>query len=116
MGSTPTVDGGMTEEQYRKLQLEERQFQAELEEQAFARAEESEARRLETEQANKERLAAQENAEKAAIQQSELQLQGEIAGLDEEEREDNMGAIDFYGALSEGQSKTTDNARPEGHQ
>ena len=112
MGSSPTVDGGMTEEQYRRLQQEEREWQKELEDQNYARAQEAEAQRMEMEQSNQERLAAQEDAEKLAVQQSELSLQGEIADLDEEESEDNLGAIDFYGALSQGQA-STDTDRPE---
>ena len=71
-GSGPVIDGGMTEEQYRKLQMEERQFQKQMEEEAFARAEEAEAKRMEMEQANVDRLRAQEDAEARAVQQSEL--------------------------------------------
>lgn len=111
MGAGPSIDGGMTEEQYSKLQMEERQFQASLEKEAYARAEESEAKRLSMEEANKEKLAAQEDAEKNAIQQSELALQGELADMDDDD-DDNLGAVDFYGALSQGQA-STDTDRPE---
>ena len=111
MGAAPSIDGGMTEQQYRELQMEERKFQKELEDEAYARAQESEAKRLEMEEANKAKLAAQEDAEKLAVQQSEMSLQGEIKSLEEDEASDNMGAIDFYGALSQGTS--TDANRPE---
>lgn len=111
MGAAPSIDGGMTEAQYKSLQMEERQFQAKLEEDAYARAEESEAKRVEMEEANQQRLASQEDAEKLAVQQSEMALQGEVSKLDEEEAQGNMGAIDFYGALSKGQSSET--PRPE---
>ena len=111
-GSGPVIDGGMTEEQYRKLQMEERQFQKQMEEEAFARAEEAELKRMEMEQANVDRLRAQEDAEARAVQQSELSLQGEVDRLEEDDDDDNMGAVDFYGALSQGQSQT-DTARPE---
>lgn len=111
-GSGPVIDGGMTEEQYRKLQMEERQFQKQMEEEAFARAEEAETKRMEMEQANVDRLRAQEDAEARAVQQSELSLQGEVDRLEEDDDDDNMGAVDFYGALSQGQSQT-DTARPE---
>ena len=36
MGGGPTVEGGMTEQQYRKLQMEERQFMSEQEEKQLA--------------------------------------------------------------------------------
>lgn len=108
----PSIDGGMTEQQYRTLQMEEREFQKELEDDAYARAQESEARRIEMEEANKAQLAAQEDAEKLATQQSEMALQSELKQLDEEEAPDNMGAIDFYGALSQGTSTGTSD-RPE---
>lgn len=111
MGAAPSIDGGMTEAEYKKLQMEEREFQAGLEKEAYARAEESEAKRLSMEETNKEQLAAQEDAEKNAIQQSELALQGELADMDDDD-DDNLGAVDFYGALSQGQA-STDTDRPE---
>lgn len=108
--SAPQVDGGMTEEQYKRLQMDDRKWQAELEDQKYERAQEAEQRRLDMEEANEQKLASVANAEELAIQQAEQTLSNEIDAQLEEDEDDNMGAIDFYGSLSQGQS-TSD--RPE---
>jgi len=112
MGGGPVkVDGGMTEEQYRQLQLEEQQFQARLEDEKYERAMEYEASQREYEEAREEKLAAQKGAEELAIQQGELAIQGEITAQDEEEEEvDNMTAGGFAEALAK---NTSINPRPE---
>ena len=110
-GSAPKIDGGMTEEQYRQLQLEEQQFQAKLEDEKYNRAMEYEESQREYESAREEKLAAQKGAEELAIQQGELAIQGEITAQDEEEEEaDNMGAGGFAEALAK---NNTINPRPE---
>lgn len=113
MASSPKVDGGMTEEQYKRLQMDERKFQAELEERKFNRAQDAEAKRLEQEKANEERLESIKNAEERAIDQAEMNLSQEIdaqAQAKKDDDDDNMGAIDFYGSLSKGQELSS---RPE---
>lgn len=111
MGGGPVaVDGGMTEDQYRQLQLEEQQFQARLEDQKYERAMEYEAKQREYEEAREEKLAAQKGAEELAIEQGELAIQGELdAQASEEEDEDNMG-VSFAEALAKNPAI---NPRPE---
>jgi len=111
MGGGPVkVDGGMTEEQYRQLQLEEQQFQAKLEDEKYERAMEYEENQREYEQAREEKLSAQKGAEELAIQQGEMAIQGEISAMDDEEEDaDNMS-----GGFAEALAKNTSiNPRPE---
>lgn len=112
-GGSPQIDGGMTEEQYAKLQLEERQWQQELQDQNYARAQAAEERRLAQEGAHEDRLRAQENAEQAAIQAAQMSLNEELDAQEEAEEDNSFGAIDFYGALSQGQNSDPATIRPE---
>ncbi len=110
MGGAPTVDGGMTEDEYRQLQQEEREWQSELESEKYDRAMEYEKEQREYESARGEELEAQKRAEELAIEQGEMAIQGEITAQDEEDEEDsNMGG-EFFDALA---SNTTMNPRPE---
>lgn len=110
MGGAPTIDGGMTEEQYRQLQSEEREWQSELEAEKYERAMAHEKEQREYEEAQAEKLESQKNAEELALEQGELAIQGEIAAQDEEEEEDsNMGG-EFMDALAK---NNTINPRPE---
>lgn len=110
MGGAPTIDGGMTEDQYRQLQSEEREWQGQLEETKYARAMEYEQRQREYEESKKEQLGAQKNAEELALEQGELAIQGEITSQDEDEDEEgNMGG-EFMDALAK---NNTINPRPE---
>ena len=110
MGGTPVIDGGMTEEEYRQLQMEEREWQAELEEKKYERAQQYEAEQREYEDAKAEKLEAQKRAEELAIEQGELAIQGEITAQDEDEEEmSNMGG-EFMEALAQ---NNTINPRPE---
>lgn len=106
----PSIDGGMTEEQYAKLQQEERSWQKELQDENYARAQAAEEKRLAMEQANEEKLEAQKSAEENAIQSAQLELDDELDA--QADAADDFGAIDFYGALSQGQSSSTE-PRPE---
>ena len=110
MGGAPTIDGGMTEDQYRQLQSEEREWQGELEAQKYERAMEHEKEQREFELAQAEKLETQKNAEELALEAGETAIQGEITAQDEEEEEEgNMGG-EFMDALAK---NTTMNPRPE---
>ena len=110
MGGSPVIDGGMTEDQYRQLQTEEREWQSELEEKKYERAMEYEAEQREYTEAKEEKLEAQKRAEELAIEQGELAIQGEITAQDEDEDEmSNMGG-EFMDALAKNNSI---NPRPE---
>ena len=110
MGGAPTIDGGMTQEEYRQLQSEERQWQSELEDKKYERALEMEQKQREYEDAKSEKMEAQKRAEELAIEQGEKAIQGEITAQSKsEEDDDNMGA-DFFDALAK---NTTINPRPE---
>ncbi len=108
----PSIDGGMTEEQYAKLQQEERVWQKELQDENYARAQAAEEKRLAMEKAHEEKLGAQKNAEEQAIQTAQKNLNAELDAQDDFEDDESLGSIDFYGALSKGQSSGTE-ARPE---
>ncbi len=111
MGSSPTVDGGMTEEQYAQLQQEEREWQAEMEAEKYDQAMQYEQEQREYEQGQKEALEAQKNAEELAIEQGELAIQSEVTAQGEaEEDEDNMDAS-FYDSLANNSSMNE--TRPE---
>lgn len=111
MGGSPTVDGGMTEEQYAKLQLEEREWQSEMEAKKYEQAMEYEREQRDYEEAQKESLEAQKNAEELALEQGELAIQSEVtAQSEQDEDEDNMDAS-FYDALAN--NSAVNEARPE---
>jgi hypothetical protein len=104
-----TMDQGMSQEEYRALQYEERQWQETLEEKKYARAKEFEQQRLEFESAQKEKLTAQKKAEEMALEKGESTLKAEIKAQKKDD-EDNLMAGDFYTALSKNASI---NPRPE---
>lgn len=110
MGGAPTIDGGMTQDEYRQLQSEERAWQSELEAEKYDRAMEHEAEQREFEEAQAEKLAAQKGAEELALEKGELAIQGEITAQDEEEEEDNIMGGEFMDALAK---NNTINPRPE---
>lgn len=103
-----TMDGGMSQEEYRTLQFEERKWQEQLEDKKYARAKEFEQKRLEFEQAKEEKFAAQKKQEEEALQQGEKTLQAEIKA--QKKDKSNLMAGDFYTALSKNQVL---NPRPE---
>jgi len=111
MGSSPTVDGGMSEEQYAKLQQEEREWQADMEAEKYNQAMAYEKEQREYETSQKDALDAQKNAEQLALEQGELALQSEVTAQgDADEDEDNMDAS-FYDSLANNASMNE--ARPE---
>ena len=113
MASSPSVDGGMTETQYKRLQMDERKWQAELEEQKYARSQEAEAKRLEMEKANEQKLQATANQEQNMLDAAQQNLSEEIdaQAFAQKEEDDDAVTLDFYGALNSGQELTRD--RPE---
>jgi len=115
-GSGPTIDGGMTEEQYKKLQLDERKFMSEQEDKQMARMEEMEDKRVqreENEMLRQERVRERENE---ALEEMENKLSSNIdAMVDAEDEEDKDISIDFYSSLAKGntRSNTAKGARPQ---
>lgn len=107
-GGSPTIDGGMTQAEYRQLQQEEREWQEALEDKKYQRAVQYEMEQREYEQSREEQLEAQKRAEELALEQGEMAIQGEILAQDEDEDEEsNMGG-EFMEALA-----TNNSMRPE---
>jgi hypothetical protein len=102
MGGGPTIDGGMTEAQYAKLQMEERKFMSEQEERQMALMGDIEDKRTEREQAEiqkQERLRANEEE---ALSDLETNISDEVdAGMLDDDEEDKDVVMDFYGSLAE---------------
>lgn len=102
MGGGPTIDGGMTEAQYAKLQMEERKFMSEQEERQMSLMGDIEDKRTEREQAEiqkQERLRANEEE---ALSDLETNISDEVdAGMLDDEEEDKDVVMDFYGSLAE---------------
>lgn len=112
-GSAPTIDGGMTEEQYKKLQLEERKFMAEQEDKQMARMEEMEDKRVAREQAEVNRQERVRERESEALEQMEDSLNTNIESLtDAEDDEDKDITIDFYSSLAKSGDKSSSGKRP----
>ena len=74
----PSIDGGMTSEEYKALQADERAWAASQEEAAYQRSLEMEADRRDFELAQQEKIGSIEDAEQLAIQNSEEMLQAEM--------------------------------------
>ena len=102
MGGGPSIDGGMTEAQYAKLQMEERKFMSEQEERQMTLMGEMEDKRTERERAEiqkQERLRANEEE---ALSDLETNISDEVdAGMLDDEKEDKDVVMDFYGSLAE---------------
>lgn len=112
MGGGPTVSGGMTEEQYRKLQMEERAFMAQQEERQMQLMGEMEEKRIQREQAEMQKQERLRTAEEEALGRLEEGITEEVTGLKaEEEEEDKDIVMDFYGSLAKGPKGTK--GRPE---
>ena len=110
-GGAPQVSGGMTEEQYRKLQMEERAFMAQQEERQMQLMNEMEQKRVEREQAEMQKQERLRSQEEEALGKLEAGITEEVTGLkaDEEEMDKDI-VMDFYGSLAKGQDKK---GRPE---
>ena len=116
MGGGPTIAGGMSEEQYRKLQMEEREYMAQQEERQMQLMNEQEEKRLQREQAEMRKQEKQRTAEEEALSRLEAGINEEVTGLkDAELEEDKDIVMDFYGSLAKGQKGqgNTVGGRPE---
>tara|TARA_A100001515_G_C4534412_1_gene197998 strand:+ start:533 stop:913 length:381 start_codon:yes stop_codon:yes gene_type:complete len=106
-GGSPSVQGGMTEEQYRSLLQEEREFQQQQEERYRERLMEMEQQRIEMEAEQTQAIQAAEASAQDVMQEQEALLTAEILS---QEQEEATGAgqtgdpleVDFYGSLTEG--------------
>lgn len=111
-GGAPSVAGGMTEMQYRQLQMEERAFMAQQEERQMQLMNEMEEKRLEREQAEMQKQERLRTAEEEALGRLEEGITEEVTGLKtSEEDEDKDIVMDFYGSLAKGSDSTK--GRPE---
>lgn len=88
----PSIDGGMTSEEYKSLQADERAWAASQEEAAYQRSLEMEADRRDFELAQQEKIGSIEDAEQLAIQDSEKMLQAEMKDLGIAEDKSRMTA------------------------
>ena len=113
-GSGPTIDGGMTEEQYKKLQLDERKWMAEQEDKQMARMEEMEDKRAQREEAELQRQERVRDRETQALEAMENKLSSNIESIaDAEDDEDQDIAIDFYSSLAKsGKKNNSSGSRP----
>jgi hypothetical protein len=112
MGGGPTIAGGMSEEQYRKLQMEERAFMAQQEERQMKLMGEMEEKRLAREQAEIQKQERVRAREEEALGELEAGIGEEVTGLKAaEEEEDKDIVMDFYGSLAKGQDNK--GSRPE---
>lgn len=119
-GGTPSISGGMSEAQYKKLQMEERAFMAEQEEKQMRLMGEMEDKRTEREQQEIKRQQGLREAEEEALSKLEDQVSSEVENLkDDEDDEDKDVVMDFYGSLAKnqgmdgsGKSKTATGAKP----
>tara|TARA_R110002012_G_scaffold175938_1_gene340783 strand:+ start:1838 stop:2260 length:423 start_codon:yes stop_codon:yes gene_type:complete len=101
MGGSPSIDGGMTEEQYRQLQLDERAFMADQEERQMMLMNEMEDKRTQREQAEMKRQERMRSKEEEALSDLESSITDEVKGLDEAGKsEDKDIVMDFYGSLA----------------
>ena len=104
-GGAPSISGGMTEEQYKKLQMEERAFMAEQEEKQMRLMNEMEDKRTQREQQEIKRQQGLREAEEEALSKLEGQVSSEVENLKEyEEDEDKDVVMDFYGSLAKNQN------------
>ena len=106
-GGAPKISGGMTEEQYKKLQMEERAFMAEQEEKQMRLMGEMEDKRTEREQQEIKRQQGLREAEEEALSKLEGEVSSEVENLkDDEDDEDKDVVMDFYGSLAKNQGMT----------
>ena len=110
MGPDVKIDGGMSADEYKQLQSEERAWQEQLEDKKYERAMAYEQDQREYEEANKEKLSAQKNAEELAIEQGERAIQGEISAQDEDEDDESNMGMNFFETLA---TNPRLNPRPE---
>lgn len=105
MGKGPTIQGGMDEEAYARLQQEEREWMASQEEAQFARMQGIEDKRVAREEAETRRQEGLRDAEERALESMEEEVSANVESvLDTEEEEDKDIVVDFYSSLSKGQT------------
>lgn len=108
-GGPVRVDGGMDEEAYRRLQMEEREFMAEQEERQMQLMNEMEDARIAREQADINRQERVRENEANALEQMESSLSDNVAAItSDQDQEDTDIVMDFYGSLGQAGSE-----RPE---
>tara|TARA_Y100001938_G_C8093432_1_gene436593 strand:+ start:1755 stop:2249 length:495 start_codon:yes stop_codon:yes gene_type:complete len=101
MGGGPTIEGGMTEEQYRQLQLDERAFMAEQEERQMALMHEMEDKRVARAKAEMQKQERLRSKEEEALSDLERAVTDEISALDAAGKgEDKDIVMDFFGSLA----------------
>jgi len=101
MGGGPTIDGGMTEAEYSRLQMEERQFMAEQEERQLALMSEMEDKRVQREQAESAKQDRLREKEEEALSALESAVTTEVEGLGKGDKEEDSDLVmDFYGSLA----------------
>jgi hypothetical protein len=100
----PSISGGMTADEQRKLLAEERQFQQEQEDKRRAMALEEEERRKREAEADRERLAAEEAARIESVNKAENAVIEEEKSLNENRPKPLMSKVSFYEALGKGMS------------
>ena len=97
MGGGPTIEGGMTEEQYRQLQLDERAFMAEQEERQMALMHEMEDKRVARAKAEMQKQERLRSKEEEALSDLERAVTDEISALDAAGKgEDKDIVMDFF--------------------
>lgn len=112
-GGAPSISGGMSEDQYRRLQMEERAFMAQQEERQMKLMNEMEDKRVQREKAEIQKQERLRTAEEEALGRLEEGITEEITGLKaDEEEEDKDIVMDFYGSLAQNANKTG-KGRPE---
>lgn len=106
-GGAPTIDGGMSEEQYRKLQMEEREFMSQQEERQMQLMNEQEDKRSQREAAELKRQERLRGKEEEALSEMERQISDQTESFNlEADEEDKDIVMDFYGSLAENASPT----------
>ena len=102
MGGGPTIAGGMSEAQYRQLQMEERQFMADQENRQMKLMQDMEDKRLQREQAEMQRQEGLREAEEEALRKLESGISEEITGISDADKEEDKDIVmDFYGSLAQ---------------
>lgn len=108
MGS-PSISGGMTYAEQKKLMDEERDFQKQQEEERRKAAEDAETRRVAREEAERTKIKAQEQAAIQEVNQAEQEAILEAQAQTDKQGTSsisgtNVKALDFYSSLYNGVS------------
>lgn len=105
-GGPVRVDGGMDEEAYRRLQMEERTFMAEQEERQMQLMNEMEDARMQREQAEINRQERVRENEESALERMESALSDNVTAITTDLKdEDKDIVLDFYGSLGQAGSE-----------